>query len=62
MDIPLPAPKDNILAFWDRITPGYFGVINNPTLRGRGISEQDTETSRHVAVINPGVCAEIFQE
>ncbi|HXA07679.1 MAG TPA: ABC transporter permease, partial [Bryobacteraceae bacterium] len=49
---PAPGPNDDNFAFWDRITAGYLGVTGNPILRGRGITEQDTSTSRHVAVIN----------
>src|SRR6266853_4340368 len=49
---PAPGPNDDVFAFWDRITAGYLGVTGNPILRGRGITEQDASTSRHVAVIN----------
>ncbi len=47
-------------AFWDRVTPGYFHVLGNPILRGRGITEQDTATSRHVAVINEALARRFF--
>ena len=40
---------------------GYFDVIGNPILRGRGISEQDTATSRHVAVINEAFARKFFK-
>ena len=49
---PAPGPNDDAFSSWDRVTPGYFDAIGNPILRGRGISEEDTATSRHVAVIN----------
>jgi predicted permease len=49
---PPPGPRDDNLASLNRVTAGYFDVIGNPILRGRGTSEQDTATSRHVAVIN----------
>ena len=39
-------------ANWNRATAGYFDVIGNQIVRGRGITEQDTETSRRVAVVN----------
>ena len=58
---PAPGPNDDIFAFWDRVTAGYFGVIGNPILRGRGISEQDTATSRHVAVINEAFARKFFK-
>src|SRR6185312_9852912 len=46
-----PAEEGNN-AFWNRVTPGYFEAIGNSIIKGRGISERDTATSRHVAVIN----------
>ena len=58
---PAPGPHDDNFAAWDRVTPGYFDVIGNPILRGRGISDEDTATSRHVAVINQAFARKFFQ-
>jgi predicted permease len=49
---PAPGPHDDTFASWDRASAGYFDVIGTPILRGRGITAQDTATSRHVAVVN----------
>jgi predicted permease len=49
---PAPGPKDDNSAAWDRVAAGYLDVIGTPVIRGRGISEEDTATSRKVAVIN----------
>lgn len=49
---PAPGPNDNNEAHWDRVTPGYFDVIGNTIMRGRPITDEDTATSRPVAVIN----------
>jgi predicted permease len=57
---PAPGPNDDVFAFWDRVTAGYFEAIGNPILRGRGISEQDMATSRHVAVINEAFACKFF--
>jgi predicted permease len=57
---PAPGPKGDNLAAWDRVTPGYFDVIGNPIVRGRGISEQDTSASRHVAVVNETFARKFF--
>jgi predicted permease len=56
-----PGPNDDIFAFWDRVTAGYSDAIGNPILRGRAISEQDTATSRHVAVINEAFARKFFK-
>lgn len=48
------------LAAWDRVTPDYLSVIGNPIVRGRGITEQDTAGSRHIAVINEAFARKFF--
>jgi predicted permease len=58
---PPPGPKDDYFASWDRVTAGYFDVIGNPVIRGRGITEQDTSTSRSVAVINEAFARKFFR-
>jgi len=59
---PAPGPKDDDSAFWERVTAGYFDVIGNPIIRGRGISERDTAASRHVAVINEAFARKFFKQ
>ncbi len=58
---PAPGPNDDNSASWDRVTAGYFDVAGNPILRGRGISEQDSATSRRVAVINEAFARKFFK-
>jgi predicted permease len=58
---PAPGPNDDDFVLWDRVTAGYLGVTGNPILRGRGITEQDTSTSRHVAVINQAFARKFFK-
>ena len=58
---PAPGPNDDSYSSWDRVTPGYFDAIGNPILKGRGISEQDTGMSRHVAVINEAFARKFFK-
>jgi predicted lysophospholipase L1 biosynthesis ABC-type transport system permease subunit len=43
------------------VTPGYLGVTGNRVLRGRDISEQDTATAPHVAVINEAFARKFFR-
>jgi predicted permease len=56
-----PGPKEDNLALWNRVTAGYFDVIGNPIIKGRGISEQDTAVSRNVAVINEAFANKFFR-
>jgi len=55
-------PADDNVAFWNRVTAGYFQVIGTPIMRGRGISEQDTATSRNVAVISEAFARKFFKD
>jgi predicted permease len=58
---PAPGPNDDNSSGFDRVTGGYFEVSGNSIVRGRSISEQDTETSRHVAVINEAFARKFFK-
>lgn len=57
---PAPGPKEELFAAWDRVTPGYFDVIGTPIVRGRGISIEDTASSRKVAVISEAFARKFF--
>ena len=58
---PAPGPKDDNSAAWDRVSAGYLDVIGTPIVRGRGISGEDTASSRKVAVINEAFARKFFQ-
>ena len=58
---PAPGPREDNSASWNRVTAGYFDVIGTPIVKGRGISEQDTAASRHVAVINEAFARKFFR-
>jgi len=58
---PVPGPNDDNSAAWDRVSAGYLHVIGTPIVRGRGISEEDTASSRKVAVINEAFARKFFQ-
>ena len=59
---PDPGPSENNSAAWDRVTAGYFEVIGTPVIRGRGITAEDTSTSRKVAVINEAFARKYFKD
>ena len=48
------------LTSWNRVGPDYFETIGTPLLHGRPITELDTETTRHVAVINEAFARRFF--
>jgi len=58
---PTPAPNDDNLVFWDRVTAGFSDAIGTPIIAGRGLSEQDTASSQHVAVINQAFARKYFK-
>jgi predicted permease len=58
---PTPGPKDDNSAAWDRASAGYLDVIGTAIVRGRGIIEEDTASSRKVAVINEAFARKFFQ-
>ena len=57
---PAPGPKDDVGASFNRVTAGYFSVIGNPVLRGRGIEEQDIDAAPHIAVVNEAFVRKFF--
>ena len=46
---------------WNRVTAGYFTVLGNPIVKGRGISELDTTASRNVAIVNEAFARKFFK-
>jgi predicted permease len=55
-----PGPKDDNSAAWNRVSARYLDVMGTPMVRGRGISEEDTASSRKVAVINEAFARKFF--
>jgi len=55
-----PGPQEDNSAFWNRVTAGYFDVVGNAIVKGRGLSEQDTASSRKVAVVNEAFARKFF--
>jgi predicted permease len=45
---------------FSRVGPHYFETIGTPILRGRSITRQDTQTSRHVAVVDEAFAHRFF--
>jgi len=56
---PPPDSTENDCPF-DRVGPGYFETIGTRIIDGRGISERDTATSQHVAVVSESFARKFF--
>src|SRR4051794_2965146 len=49
---PAPGPNDKCGSTWDRVSPRFLDAIGVPIVHGRGITEQDTQSTQPVAVVN----------
>ena len=58
---PEPPAKEDSGAGWTRVTPGFFETMGNRIVMGRPINEDDTATTRKVAVINEAFAKRFFK-
>lgn len=58
---PEPGPKEETGAGWARVMPGFFETIGAKIVQGRSIEEQDTNTTRPIAVVNEAFVRRFFQ-
>jgi predicted permease len=58
---PEPHEGDNSVSNDVRVMPGFFDTIGNRIIMGRPITEQDTASSRKVAVINEAFAKKFFK-
>ncbi|MGB9028627.1 MAG: ABC transporter permease [Acidobacteriaceae bacterium] len=58
-----PPPGSNFnSSSWDRVSAGYFENIGTKIIAGRGITEQDTTSTRNVAVVNETFARHFFKD
>jgi putative ABC transport system permease protein len=60
VDTPNPPTGDAALAFFNFVSPGYFGTLRTPLLAGRSFTYGDTETAPLVAVVNETLARKFF--
>jgi predicted permease len=58
---PEPPAKDDTGAGFVRVMPGFFETIGAKILQGRSITDQDTATTRKVAVVNQAFARRFFR-
>ena len=58
---PEPGPKEDTGAGWARVMPGFFETIGANVVQGRSIEEQDTATTRPIAVVNQAFVRRFFK-
>ncbi len=59
---PEPAAKEDTGSGWAMITPDFFDTIGAKMVLGRPITDQDTATTRNVAVINEAFAKKFFKD
>ncbi len=59
---PEPGAKEDTGASWARVMPGFFETIGAKMALGRPITEDDTATTRKVAVINEAFAKRFFKD
>jgi putative ABC transport system permease protein len=58
---PEPGPKEDTSAGWARVMPGFFDAIGAKMILGRPITEDDTNATRKVAVVNESFVKRFFK-
>lgn len=59
---PEPGAKEDTGAGWARVMPGFFETLGAPMVLGRSIAEEDTATTRKVAVVNEAFAKRFFKK
>jgi len=59
---PEPAAKEDTGAGFVRVMPGFFETIGSKVVLGRSITDEDTEATRKVAVVNEAFAKRFFKD
>lgn len=58
---PEPGAKEDVSAGWSRVMPGFFEALGAKMVLGRPFTDEDTPTTRKVAVINEAFAKRFFK-
>jgi putative ABC transport system permease protein len=59
---PEPGAKEDTGAAWARVMPGFFEILGAKMALGRPITDEDTATTRQVAVVNQAFAKRFFKD
>ena len=59
---PEPGAKEDTSAGWARVMPGFFETIGAKMVLGRPITDEDTDATRKIAVINEAFAKRFFKD
>jgi predicted permease len=59
---PEPPAKEDTGSGWARVMPGFFETIGAKIVLGRAITEEDTDATRKVAVVNEAFAKRFFKD
>jgi predicted permease len=57
---PEPGQQDDVSSGWTRVTPGFFDTLGDRIVMGQPITDQDSASTRPVAVINEAFARRFF--
>jgi putative ABC transport system permease protein len=57
---PEPGPQDSVSSGWTRVTPGFFATLGDRMVMGRPITDEDTTSTRPIAVVNHAFARKFF--
>jgi len=58
---PEPGAKEDMGAGWTRVMPGFFETLGAKMVLGRSITDEDTQATRKIAVINDAFAKKFFK-
>ena len=57
----MPNVNEDVGSSWDHVTPDYLPTLGQQIIRGRGITDQDTASTRNVAVVDESFVKKFYK-